>query len=671
VTNFWCFAPVTKVAAPAVKDAVWARTDVDHFILGRLEAQGLHPVADADRRTLIRRLYFDLLGLPPSPAQVEAFVADRSDKAWETLVDELLASPHFGERWGRHWLDVARYAESTGKERNHTYPEAWRYRNYVIDALNADVPYDQFIREQIAGDLLPSASPAERDRLTVATGFLAIGPKSINSPRKEPFLMDVVDEQIDVTTRSILGLTVACARCHDHKFDPISQKDYYALAGIFRSTETHYGISEEIQANRQPSTLIPLAASPLAAPTSARLADAGNATRRIRRGMAANAASKRLAVLRANRERELAALAGETNTPSATSSPTDAAPVASAMGVSEGRAVDYPVLIRGEVGNRGPKIPRGFVAVVGATDGLRIPRNESGRLQLAAWLGSKTNPLTARVAVNRIWGHLFGKGLVRTPDDFGAAGATPSHAELLDYLAQRFMDQGWSVKSLVKELVLSHAYALASTQDSAAYAADPDNILLWRMSPRRLDAESIRDAMLAVSGTLDSSVVGGSVVADVGDAFIGAGVRPERFNVLMNTRSIYLPIVRDCVSEALDLFDFAEPSLVVASRDTTTVPAQALYMMNSQFVREQARAFALGLQRQAQDAHQRIQLAYQIALARPPSPAELNLCLAYVKADAPDFTPISTAALRPASSGNAWISLAQALLSSAEFRYLK
>ncbi len=667
--DWWSFKKPVEPPIPAVNDAQWPRSDIDRFILNSIEKAGIKPVEDASREALIRRTYFDLIGLPPPPSTINAFVRDSSPQAFEKVVDDLLASRHFGERWGRHWLDAARFAESTGKERNHTYPEAWRYRDYVIDAFNSGIPYDRFIKEQIAGDLLRAANDAERDRLKVATGFLAIGPKSLNTPRREQFLLDLIDEQIDVVSRAVMGITAACARCHDHKFDPITQRDYYALAGIFRSTDTHYGAGEDLPINREPSDLITLKASSMAEPAEARTVDAGPARRA---GFRAKQA--RMALLRAGADaqgltngpaREMAAYLARlaTNGPAHASTP-------SAMGVSEGFAKDYNILNHGELGQRGPKMPRGFIAALTPPATPAIPGDESGRLQLADWLTSVENPLTPRVMANRIWLHLFGRGIVRTADDFGNSGDRPTHPELLDYLALRFVSNGWSVKGLIREIVLSRAYQLASTYDPSDYNVDPGDLLVWRMPPRRLDAESIRDAMLAVSGRLDERPLHGSVVADVGERFVGFGLRPERFNVLMNKRSVYLPIVRECVSDELDLFDFAEPSLVAAQRDTTTVPAQALYLMNSPFVREQARAFARRvLSMPGLSEEQRIAAAYRSALGRSPTPKE-NRRIG-------DFLHDKLDAMMPAVAGaespmeKPWSEFCQALLASAEFRYLR
>ena len=500
----WSFEPPRAPEAPTVRDASWPRSDFDRFVLSRLDAAGLKPSPEAPAVVLLRRACFDLTGLPPTAEQVEAVEKKATanggrlpDADWSALVDSLLASPAFGERWGRHWLDVARYAESTGKERNHTLPEAWRYRDWVVAALNSDKPYDRFLQEQVAGDLLAQDAPsAEKPALQIATGFLALGPKGLNERRREQFVADVVDEQIDTVTRSVLGVTVACARCHDHKFDPISQRDYYALAGIFRSTETCYGTAGDTQRNRQPSTLIPIPGAPLAERVPLRLPPAPARARQaaIRNGQPP---------AQARREAAMATLLEEDHRHTN----------ALAMGVREGRTEDAFLLARGEITQRQGKVPRGFIPVLHDGSPVRIPRDESGRRQLADWLTAKSNPLTARVAVNRVWQHLFGRGLVPTGDDFGRNGQPPTHPELLDHLAVGFMEDGWSTKRLIRRLMSSSTYRSAAAANPAAQEVDPDDTLLWRARPRRLEAEALRDALLAAAGTLETDPPRGSVVA--------------------------------------------------------------------------------------------------------------------------------------------------------------
>ena len=638
----WAFAPVSDPGPPRVRDTSWPLRSVDAFILARLEAAGLRPVGDTSPLEWLRRASFDLTGLPPTPEQVARFQPGDgggvSESLYEQQVDEWLSSPTFGQRWARHWLDVARFAESAGKERNHPFTEAWRYRDWVVDAFNQDKPYSEFIREQIAGDLLaPSAPPERRDSLVIATGFLAIGAKGLNEGRREQFLADLVDEQIDTTTRAILGITVACARCHDHKSDPVSQRDYYALAGIFRSTETCYGTTGDKARNRQPSTLIPLERSPRA---DLALEPMPGVPQRRRPG-GRGAASPEIPDRRAEQ--------------------------AQAMGVREGRPEDTFFLVRGEVTQRGSRVPRALPARIGPRPDRPMPSTESGRRELAAWLTHPDQPLTPRVAVNRIWQHLFGRGLVATPDDFGRTGQRPSHPELLDHLAHRFQAGGGSTKALVRELVLSRTYRLSSGADPRNLEVDPDNELLWRARPRRLEAECIRDAMLSAAGTLDPEPLRGSLVAQLGDAPFAARFIGVRAADRMTRRSLYLPVIRDATPDALEVFDGAESSLVVAQRDETLVPTQALFLLNSPFAQVQSQAFAQRLLRRSTDDPGRIDLAYRLTLSRDPRPAERTRALDFIRRET--FAR-DTRTGKPAGREAAWALFTQALFACAEFRYL-
>ncbi|MBL8797703.1 MAG: PSD1 domain-containing protein [Planctomycetia bacterium] len=597
--SFWSFVPAKKPEAPKVQNASWPRGDIDRFVLARLEAKGLRPVADAERATLLRRVHFDLLGLPPTPEDVEAFLKDASPTAFEKVVDRLLQSPQFGERWGRHWLDVARYAESNGNADNTPFPHAWRYRDYVIASLNRDKPYDRFVTEQIAGDLLPTDNPTQRDELLIATGFLALTskPRAQNNP---DYKMDLIADQIDVTSRAVLGLSVMCARCHDHKFDPISTKEYYSLAGIFDSTTMLAGGGGKGGGNKG--------------------GDGGG----------------------------LHALSDG----------------GSAMGVRDGKAVDSAVCIRGESTKRGETVPRGFLAVATVGEAPAINRAQSGRLELARWLTSPQNPLTARVAVNRAWLHLFGQGLVRSVDNFGSLGEKPSHPELLDFLALRFVEEGWSVKKLIRGIVLSRTYQLSSSHDAANLKADPDNLLLWRMQPRRLDAESIRDAILSVSGRLDLKPPQGSSAATVPAKGAKGGNAPPKDSG--QHRSVYLGVPRGApLPESLAVFDVANPNLSVSQREVTTVPAQALFLLNSPFVMEQAKLTAQRLLAAPNlDDAGRVALAYRLAFARTATDAERTRALNYI-------AQMTQAGRDKNGAQNAWASFCQALFASAEFRYLE
>lgn len=657
----WSFQPPRQQPPPTVHNRSWAETAIDRFVLAKLESVGLEPVADADQRTLIRRLTLDLIGLPPTPEEVEAFLADSSPNAWEKVVDRLLASPAFGERWGRHWLDVARFAESSGKTANFNYPHAWRYRDYVIAAFNKDKPYDQFIREQIAGDLMPTNDDKVKAERIVATGFLAIGPKALNERNTTQFEMDMVDEQIDVISQAFLGLTIACARCHDHKFDPIPQREYYAMAGILRSSETCYGTIRFIQSQR-PSPLIEL---PKGSAPSALTRDLSPSEREsieksisdIRKSLS----ESRDAVRNIFTLAQLSQLQSRLSLYDA-----EGKPRLLAMGVRERfRTVNSPVYVRGEVNKPGEVVPRGVPQIFPG----RAPRvySGSGRRELADWIASKNNPLTARVMVNRVWAHLFGRGLAPL-DNFGLAAPPPSHPELLDYLAVEFMNDGWSVKRLIKRMVLSHAYRLGSQHSPQAYEKDPDNVLLWRMAPRRLEAEVLRDSILALSGLLERTPPLGSSVARAGEGpsnrrfgFAAADPQSDRH------RSVYLPMIVNELPEALEIFDGADPGVIVPERSVTNVPTQGLYLLNNSLVMTAADATADHLLRETSAISERVRAAYLKFYCRPPSETEMQAAEKFIA----DY---SSAALRnrvPSNrvERNAWSAFCQALFASAEFLY--
>lgn len=684
--KFWSFQKPVKVDLPEVEDESWAKADLDRFVLAKLEDAGLSPAKDAEATALVRRLYFDLIGLPPTPQQAreffEAWKAD-PDKAIADTVEQLLDSERFGERWGRHWLDVARYAESTGKEVNQTFPDAWRYRDYVIDSFNEDKPYNRFLKEQVAGDLLPIKNDEDWQENLIATGFLALGTKGLNEQSARQFQMDLVDEQIDTLTQATLGLTVSCARCHDHKFDPIPTADYYALAGIFLSTETYFGTVSAVQ-NRRASDLLLLPVSDPFGPSlnaaehsqmKERLANFEQEFADVRRQ--AFEERRKMAMggnANAQVQQQILRLTNQTNTLRAKLNryEDDGSPKSFAMGVQDREMqIDATVLVRGEIDKPAQQVKRGFVQVLEhAETPDSIKRGTSGRLELAEWLTSEENPLTARVMVNRVWLQLFGKGIVDSPDNFGTTGQAPTHPQLLDHLAVNFMENDWSVKTLIREIALSRTYRMSSDFDSAAFAQDPDNNLLWRANQRRLDAEAMRDAMLAASGNLEISRKRGSAVAEMGDGTIGRnfGFGPDPLAQPSNHRSIYLPIVRDSLPEALALFDFPEPGLVNGKRETTNVPGQALYLMNSEFVREQARAMGRYLLENFEDPRQRAGVAFLQTYGRPPTEAEIQSCIAFFR----KFMPAAAEETgnRRETEMLAMTTFCQALFSSAEFRYL-
>lgn len=629
---------------------------VDGIISAKLNENGLKMAPEAEPAVLMRRLHFDLIGLPP----------DHIESNYEKTVDDLLQSPRFGERWGRHWLDVARYAESNGRESNLTFPHAWRYRDYVIDAMNADVPYDRFITEQIAGDLLPAKDDAERARLLIATGFLAVGAKGLNEMNPAQFAADVADEQLDTVTRAVLSSSIACARCHDHKTDPFTMEDYYGFAGIFKSTQTFYGnwIDSE---NNNHGRLIRVPIVPGQMVVGKPLAEAR--VRQLQTDLAKlNADEKEQNEYIAKAKAENRDISGEFNkllgnalrilwTRGGVEGALDAVdekgqPVPLCMGVKDAVVADSVLYERGELAQPREVVPRGFPKVFGIE--MRVSKNQSGRLELAKWLTSRQNPLTARVMVNRIWRHLFGAGLVRTMDDFGVTGEAPSHPELLDYLAVKFMDGGWSVKKLIKEIVMSEAYRRSSSP-TYPMTTDPDNRLLAHANKRRLDAEVIRDSMLAVSGLLDTSRRPGSLVAELD----GQSVSLIGFNTKLpsdldgtHRRSIYLPVIRDHLPDVLEQFDLANPNLVTGDRDVTNVPLQGLYLLNGAFVQEMAVALA----NRIQSAPDRVQLAFQLCFNRRPDAKETALVEKFLQTPTPDDSKLLVA-------------FCQSLLASAEFRF--
>ena len=678
----WSFQKPVKTAPPAVQTENWPKTDIDRFILAELEKANLKPTRDADRPTLIRRIAFDLTGLPPTPDEVKAFVADTSPDAVKRVIDMYLDSERYGEKWARHWLDIARYAESSGKDTNVLYPHAWRYRDYVIDSFKKDKPYDQFLKEQIAGDLLKWKTKHEQAEKIIATGFLAVGSKGHNQRDKRQFQLDLVDEQIDAVSQSMLGLTLACARCHDHKFDPVTQRDYYALAGIFLSSETLYGTYSQLQ-NQNPGTLIEIDREADQVAALAKLSPAEVTQLQTRYDDA---------LATANRLRDEARSSGQSR--DAGNAQTflrirssfdradgmkadldlfhkDGTPKTLAMGVLDRpQPFNSPILIRGELKQPGEIVPRGLVEVLCAKgEPLNISQG-SGRLDLAYWIASKDNPLTARVMANRIWLKLMGAGLVATPDNFGVMGQKPTHPELLDHLAVSFMENGWSIKKLIREIMLSRVYQMGSTHDAASFAVDPDNKLRWRMNQRRLDAEEIRDAMLAVAGVINYYPVDGSPVARAEEG------RQGIFNVLREVnstpqlyRSVYLPIIRDQIPEFLTIFDFPDASLVNGDRDTTNVPSQSLFLMNNPQVQGLADAFAKRIGAHEGDSTAKLAFAYQLVFGRYPNASEMSAIASFwnrFPAEAAKNKSLPKDSLK----GVALAAFCQALFSSAEFRYL-
>jgi len=695
--SFWAFQSPVAAKLPAVRDIAWVRSPIDRFILSELENKGLRPAPPADRRTLLRRATFDLTGLPPTQEEIAAFLADTAPGAFARVIDGLLASPHYGERWGRRWLDVARYADSNGMDENLTYGNAFRYRDYVVRAFNQDKPYDQFVREQLAGDLLPAATPSLALRVSVstptrsaseavagndgiiATGFLCIGPKMLAEDDPVKMQMDIIDEQVDTTGRTFMGLTLGCARCHDHKYDPISMADYYGLAGVFKSTKTMDNFS--VVARWQERVL----------GSQSELERKKDHDRRIAQKKAAidqqiqSANKQLLAKARAKAAQDskgpfpLPANA-ESLYPAATaallktlraelSALQKSAPILpEAMGASDTSAVNLRIHLRGSHLTLGEEVPRRFPSVFTGPQPASIDPKHSGRLELACWLTEPGHPLTGRVMVNRIWLGHFGAGLVRSPDNFGLLGDRPVHQPLLDWLAVRFVQGGWSIKSMHRDIMLSSTYQMSTAHDEQAALADPDNRLHWRMNRRRLEAESLRDAVLAVSGQLDRTM-GGSIFEAKNRAYVPGYPNANYDKYDSRRRSIYLPVIRSDLYNVFQAFDFPDPSVANGERASTTVAPQALFMMNSKFMQEQTRALAAALLAETRlDDAGHIALPHERIYGRP--------VLAKETARALDFVRRVEAALPPAERDGgrrlqAWQSLCRVLLAANEFVYVE
>lgn len=864
--KLWALQPVAKPAVPQVNDANWTRDVLDAFVMRKLEQAGLSPNGDADRYTLLRRVTFDLTGLPPTPEEIEAFVGDQTDRAYENVVDRLLDSPGFGDHWARHWFDLSCYADLADIQGNVVIRDAWRYRDYVIAAFNADKPLDRFIHEQIAGDLLPYDSDEQRREQIIATGYLAVGPWTLQNYIKKQLDADVVDHQIDRIGRTFLAQTISCARCHDHKFDPVPTADYYALAGIFHSTRTtsydgpgvwsainevrlpdpHSSMEEQdrrrkllgnLQSRRQElqaeltSLLLkipggseanvltlknPVAANDkgtryelsfeagpsvwAAAPQQTTAVDGlqidllredgsvldgfrhhpgpwsgtadaqklksvrftftgdGSSGIRIRISSATPGSSRfggaiddlkvsvgsRTLFVESFDDLRLDSIKG---TQADTGLPVfakaidpdwtggglnhshavdlgsgdyaiqfyggrarglaDAKPITPDEKAAHTKAVkldkqlqdvnreitqtqnkeapqyalavrdidepaDSPIYRRGDFQNLGDAVPRGFLSAVPASTNDSIPHGTSGRLQLAEWLTDAENPLTSRVLVNRIWHHVFGKGLVRTVDYFGVHGEAPSHPELLDFLAVRMReDDRWSLKTTVRRMVLSRTYQTASTHDGRAAELDPDNRLMWQMPRRRLTAESIRDAMLAASGELDPGRGGPSLGLELKGNIRGAGgnVNPPTWgneipDYTRNRRTVYLPLKRERPQgelEILSIFDFPHPNDIIGARPKTTVATQALFLLNAPFVKQQAVRLSERLTKdEPNDERARINRLYLLTLSRRAASDEIETALTFLD---------QCSAEMKANRAAAWSQLCHAMLGSNGFLF--
>jgi hypothetical protein len=618
----WAFQPVRAVVPPPDPTS-WAEQPVDCFVLAKLREHGLKPVGPADKRTLIRRATFDLIGLPPRPDDVEQFLADDSPDAFRKVVERLLASPHYGERWGRHWMDVARYADTAGDNADYPIPEIYLYRDYIIDAFNRDKPYDVFVREQLAGDILARNGPREAfAERVIATGFLALSRRYATAPYE--FWHLSLDDAIATTGAAFLGLTLSCARCHDHKFDPVTTQDYYALYGIFASTTFPYTGSEEYASMHKPRQHL----APLLPPD------------------------------------EVKAKAGQVQ---GTRKPGPPPGVPVAYAVTDGEPVSARVHVKGDPGRLGPVIPRGVPRFLNGGRSIPFPDDSSGRLQLAEWLTRPDHPLTARVMVNRIWQHHFDRGIVGTPSNFGLRGEPPSHPELLDYLAGEFVRSGWSIKHMHRLLLLSKTYQLGGAHDAANAAKDPANRWYWRHERRRLDAEAIRDAMLFVAAELDARRPQGHPFPPA-SAWGWTQHNPFKDVYPSRHRSVYLMTQRLQRHPFLALFDGPDTNESTASRSSSTVPLQALFLMNNPFTRERAEGLARRLIAASNDPAVRVQKACEWGWCRQPTAAEVTKAIIYVRQYEEELARSGVPAAQ--RELEAWTSYGRVILTANEFVYV-
>jgi len=694
--QWWSFRPLAAPMPPAVKNAAWPASDIDRFILAKLEQSSLAPPRDADKRTLIRRATFDLHGLPPTPAEVVAFLADESPQAFAKVIDRLLASPRYGERWGRHWLDVVRYADTAGDNSDFPIPQIHRYRDWVIDAFNRDLPYDEFVKQQIAGDLIggsefgvpsselkgnatTSESATRNTELRtrnplLATGYLASARRFGSRVDDYPWHL-TIEDTIDNVGRAFLGLTINCARCHDHKFDPITATDYYALYGIFSSTRYPWPGIELEQKQRD---LVPLASKEEVESwqkaKQQRQSTLDAEVKRLDAAVKAAQGDEKKKLEKSLDEAKKAADAKRSAPP----------PYEMAYAVAEGKKIeDAMVQMKGDPAKPGPVVKRRFLTVLG---GAELPPSEkgSGRLQLAGWLTDKQNPLAARVMVNRIWQHHFGRGIVPTPNDFGRQGRPPTHPQLLDHLASRFIASGWSIKTMHREIMLSRTYRQAGslvtgtgdvgqeTGNNVTTITTHDSLFSNHesFSPfprRRLDAETLRDTLLMLGGTLDLSTPAAHPFPSPRD-WKFTQHNPFKAVYETNRRSVYLMTQRIQRHPMLAIFDGADPATSTPSRLTTTTPVQALFLLNDPLVHEQSRRFAARLIAEKPNDGDRLTLAYELALSRPPQPDEAEAGLQFLQSVRAKLKESGVAG--DAIDAQAWHAMIRVMVRLNEFVYV-
>ncbi|MBI1353908.1 MAG: DUF1553 domain-containing protein [Acidobacteria bacterium] len=672
--DHWSFQPLHDPAPPPLQDpqlVARARNPIDAFVFSKLERKGWTPAPEAEPRQLLRRLYLDLTGLPPTPAEQESFLQDPSPEAFDRLVDELLARPSYGERWGRHWLDLVRYAETNGYERDAVKPSVWRYRDYVIRAFNDDKPFDRFALEQLAGDELPDLTP----ETLIATGFYRLGPWDDEPADPATDRYDQLDDLVRTTSEVFLGLTIGCARCHNHKFEPLTAADYYSMAAIFAPlTRPRAGRRELLQPIAPLEELDALEqrdgqVSALERRIAAIRLEAQNAFLRSGRSALPQRAVDALLTPQAERDQVQAATAAEFSRPLAAEM-AEALPMEARLEISEledricelhertptrdaayilheprGEPAPSALLIRGKATSPGPEVEPATPAVLSRVNASFPPwsadrRTSLRRLSLAQWIVAPENPLTARVIVNRVWQFHFGEGLVRTPSDFGLMGEAPTHPELLDWLARWFIDNGWSVKKLHRLILASSAYRMSKAWNPQYGAEDPANLLLWRAPYRRLEVEPIRDSMLAVSGRLNPAMYGPSMYPYVPPAALEGSSDPDKIwkpfdERDASRRTVYAFVKRSMIVPMLEVLDLCDTTKSSAQRSTTAVPTQALTLFNGEFVNRQARYFAERLVEEVgSDPAAQIDRAFRLALARPPKPEERDALLAFLRSEA-------------------------------------
>lgn len=629
----WVYQRPKAHELPIVKNPSWARRGLDHFVLSKIEEKKLAPAPQADRRTLVRRAYLDLHGLPPTTEQVQAFLLDNRENAWERLIDELLASPRYGERWGRHWLDVARYADSNGMDENIAHPNAWRYRDYVIRSFNAGKPFNQFIVEQLAGDLLPSKDLAQRRDQITGLGFLSVGPKMLACDDPAKMRRDIVDEQIDTMGRAFMGMTLGCARCHDHKFDPIPTADYYGLAGIFLSTKTltKYSVVAHYHQHNltEPSV-------------RERHQKIGELSKRRNNKKTPKEEKEKL-------KGEIEALKKDLPSQHLV------------MGVREEEKIaDTKVHLRGNYLTLGEEVPRRLLTVIAGENQNALPKEQSGRLELARWIASDEHPLTARVIANRLWRWHFGRGIVSTPDNFGVLGAKPTHPELLDHLANFLIKSKWSLKALHREIMSSATYR-QSALAAASQEQDPGNELFARWVLRRVEAEVLRDSILYKSNRLDLTM-GGGMLKKGPTEYASRGSLAEW--IKLTRRTVYLPVLRSGGYEGMNAFDFADPSVIDGNRRSSTVTPQALFLMNSPLVHQSSADLAkimVGATGGATE-EQRVGWMTMHLYGRTPRSAEISRGARFIR---------SYRTKVDGSEEKAWAAYARVLFASNEFLYIE